>query len=147
MYFGQNTELLDTKTIGSKTVLYGINPFIKFDAKWFGIGGGIHVGNVLYTETEIVDEGDATTALEKSAVYPQTYLRLGPQRIFYIDYRLGDQFPAPFPGFTQQIGIGTGFGSKEVNFRIGGFIASGTGGYFSACFPVGKTLSFEPMIV
>ena len=146
MYFGQNNEQLDSKEIGPKTVLYGINPFIKFDAKWYGIGGGIHVGNVLYTSSNIVDEGDATTAIEKSSVYPQAYIRLGPQKIFYVDYHLGDQFPAPFPCFTQQIGIGTGFGSKDVNFRIGGFISPEIGGYFSAYFPVSKKFSVEPLI-
>ena len=145
MYLGQNVEQLDSKTIGTKDMLYGINPFIKFDAKWFGIGGGIHAGNVVYTNSDIVDEGDATTARVKSSVYPQAYFRLGQQKAFYIDYRLGDQFPSPFPGFTQQIGIGTGFGSKDVNFRIG-ILAPESGGYFSAYFPVSKTLSFEPMI-
>ena len=145
MYFGQNTEQLDSKMVGSKTPIYGINPFIKFDANWFGIGGGIHVGNVAYTSYDIVDRGDATTAIEKSSVFPQAYLRLGPQRIFYIDYRLGDQFPVPFPGIIHQIGIGTGFGSKDANFRVG-ILAPESGGYLSACFPVNKTLSFEPLI-
>ncbi|MEI6677266.1 MAG: prolipoprotein diacylglyceryl transferase family protein [Mariniphaga sp.] len=147
MYLGQNSEQLDSKGTESKTVLYGFNPYIKFDANWFGIGGGIHVGNLVYTSSSITDHGDATKAMEETSVYPQAYLRVGPQKIFYIDYHLGDQFPSPFPCFYQQIGIGSGLGLNDVNFRAGGFITPEIGGYFSAYFPVSKALSLEPMVV
>ena len=147
MFLGNNSEQLESNAIERKTVLYGINPFIKFDAKWFGIGGGIHVGNMVYNSLEIIDRGDVSTAIEKTSVFPQAYLRVGPQKVFYVDYHLGDQFPGPFPYFYHQVGIGTGFGSTDANFRLGAIIAQQVGTYFSAYFPVSKNLSFEPILV
>ncbi len=147
VYFGQNKEILELTGAEVKNPLFGINPFIKLDTKFLGIGGGIHFGNMIYTKNSIKDEGDATTAIAKTSFYPQAYFRLGPKRIFFIDYHFADQFPSPFPCFYQQIGIGTGFGFNEANLRVGGFISPEIGGYFSAYIPVSKTLSFEPMVV
>ena len=147
MYLGQTSEQLDSKGTEAKTALYGFNPFIKFDANWFGIGGGVHVGNMVYTSNEIIDYDEETSAVEKTSVYPQGYLRVGPKKIIYIDYHLGDQFPAPFPCFSQQIGVGTGFGTENANLRIGGFFAPSIGAYFSAYIPVSKMVSIEPMVV
>jgi hypothetical protein len=147
MYFGQNREILELTGAEVKNPLFGINPFIKIDTRFIGIGGGIHVGNMVYTKNSIKDEGNATTSIAKTSFYPQAYFRLGPKKYFFIDYHFADQFPTPFPCFYQQIGIGTGFGSNEANFRVGGFISPEIGGYFSAYIPVSKILSFEPMVV
>ena len=147
MYLGQNSETVQSTGLESKDILYGINPFFKIDANWIGIGGGIHAGNLLLYKNEVHDQGDHSTGVSKLSVYPQVYFRLGPRRIIFADYHIGDQFPSPFPSFCQQVGIGTGFGSKNMNLRIGGFVAPESGGYLSSYFPVGQNLSFEPMIV
>jgi len=146
MYLGQISEMTDFSA-ETKTALFGLNPYVKFDANWLGIGGGFHAGNIAYTKGSIKDDGIATTAIEKTSLYPQAYLRVGPQRFFYVDYRLGEQFPTPFPSFYQQLGIGTGLGTKDANLRFGGFISPDIGAYFSACIPVSSLLSFEPMLV
>lgn len=148
MYLGQNREILQSDNSESKTILYGLNPFFKIDSKWLGVGGGFHVGNLPYPKIDGSNQADSTTAMQSTSVLPEAYLRIGPKNIFFIDYHYADQFPAPFPFFGQQVGIGTGFGLKnETNFRIGGFLEPAMGTYLSAYFPINKSLSFEPMLV
>ena len=158
MYVGQNREYLLSKssmtntTLSNSTVtnslLLGINPFFKIDGKWIGAGVGIHAGNLLYPKQDGSIHADSTTAMNSTSVFPQVYFRIGPQRILFVDYHLADQFPTPFPGFYQQLGIGSGFGSKGGTiFRAGSLIDPKLGAYLSVYMPVNKDLSFEPLLV
>ena len=75
-------------------------------------------------------------------------MRVGPRRIVFIDYHMADQFPSPFPAFYQQLGIGSGFGSKgEFMLRTGGLIGSVDGAYLSTYVPLSKDFSIEPMVI
>ncbi len=156
LYLGQNREILLRKSgessppssLESKTLLYGLNPYIKFDAKWLGFGGGLHVGNLRYPQNEEKNMKDITTSMVKTSVFPDIYLRIGPLKSFFVDYHFADQFAAPFPYLYQQIGIGTGLGlNNNTNLRLGGFIGPGDPYYISTCFPVNKLFSVEPMLV
>lgn len=147
IYLGQTSEIPDITGIETKTILFGLNPFVKFETNWLGIGGGIHGGNFAFNKEIIKDYGDATKAIIKTTLYPQAYLRIGPQRILYAEYHLADQFPAPFPYLNQQIGIGTGLGTNYANFRVGAILLPASGAYWSAYFPVSKSISLEPLIV
>ncbi len=147
LYFGQNKQLIESSGLETKTMLYGINPYFKLDAKWYGLGGGIHTGNILTYKDQIVDYGSLSTGVEKNVIFPQLYVRLGNWKSIFIDYHLGDQFPSPFPASVQQIAIGTGFGSNDVSFRIGGNISPLSGTFVSAYFPLSESLLIEPFFV
>lgn len=147
LYLGETKELNETSGIETKNMLYGINPYFKLDAKWYGLGGGIHTGNLLTYKDQIIDHGSLSTGIEKNVIFPQLNLRLGNRKSIFIDYHLGDQFPSSFPASIQQIAIGTGFGYNDVNFRIGGNISPLSGTFVSAYFPVSKSLLIEPFFV
>ncbi len=154
IYIGQNNEVILSDNSETKTFLFGLNPFYKFDAKWIGAGVGLHAGSLAYQKFGN-DKTDLTTAIKKTPVYPQLYCRIGPRRILFMDYHLADHFPAPFPGFMQQLGIGSGFGAKNNTYIRAGFFlparddpfANTPDGYFSAYLPINKDLSLEPMLV
>jgi len=153
MYLGQNSEMLKVNGSKSTDYLFGVNPFLKFDANWIGIGGGVHVGNLFYPKNskDYKYVSDLGTGLKDSPFYPQAYFRFGPKRIVYIDYHLADQFVTPFPGFYQELGLGTGLGSKNGTNIRGGLILLPREDvvyrYLSAYLPVSKTFSLEPMLV
>jgi len=65
LFLGQNSETVLSTNVETKTLLYGVNPFIKFDAKWIGFGCGIHWGNILYPQGQIKSETDLTTTMTK----------------------------------------------------------------------------------
>lgn len=148
LYLGQNNEIQQSNNSEFKTTLYGINPFFRIDGKWIGIGGGFHAGNIAYPRIDNSVRLDSTNAMTSASILPQLYFRLGPKKILFIDYHLADQFPSPFPFFSQQLGIGSGFGlGNDANLRIGEFIEPALGTYLSAYLPISRSLSFEPMIV
>jgi prolipoprotein diacylglyceryltransferase len=148
LFLGQSRETMDSTGAETKTGLYGLNPYFKIDANWIGIGGGIHVGSLVYPKSEKDNQSDLTTGSIKTNIYPQIYGRLGPRRFLFVDYHLADQFPAPFPSFYQQLGIGTGFGLKNGTvLRAGGFIGNLNGAYITTYLPLSEALSIEPMLV
>jgi len=148
MYLGQNKEIVRSDSLETNTPIYGVNPFFRIDGKWVGFGGGFHAGNLIIPKNPHNDQTDLTTGLTKTSLYPQLYFRVGPQRILFADFHYADQFPSPFPGISQQIGIGSGFGSKNgLYLRIGSIIDENKGTYLSAYLPINKSISFEPMLV
>jgi prolipoprotein diacylglyceryltransferase len=145
---GQNKEKLEATNLETQTFLFGVNPYYKFDANWIGVGGGIHLGNLAYPGNENSTQTNLTTGLTKTAFSPQLYLRIGPKRFFYIDYCLADQFPSPFPGFYQQLGLGSGLGSRnDTYFRVGVLMYADAGGYCSAYLPINKDFSLSPKLI
>jgi len=148
MYFGQNKEIVGSDSLETNTPIFGVNPFFRIDGKWIGIGAGFHAGNLIIPKNSNHDQIDLTTGLTKTSIYPQVNFRVGPQRILFADYHFADQFPSPFPGLSQQIGIGSGFGSKNgLYLRIGGILDENGGTYLSAYLPINKSFSLEPMMV
>ncbi len=98
---------------------YGINPFISYDMRHFGIGMGVNV------------------MLESSSVeniLPTVYIRGGPQDIAFVDFRfMNDFYFTGMPGYFQA-GLGTGFGRmNKSSARIGYYApVTGEGGFFMA---------------
>jgi prolipoprotein diacylglyceryltransferase len=102
-----------------------INPYLKFDSRWFGIGGGLHIGKLSYAyyNKEEVGSGFPATGRKLVSFYPQLYVRIGPRDIAFADYHLADQFPSALPGYRQMIGLGTGFGTDNGTLlRVGTLI-------------------------
>ncbi len=128
--------------------LFGVNPYIKLDKNWIGIGGGLHLGNLTYITENRQKEGSGRpeSGSLNSFIFPQLYLRFGPRRWFFADYHLADHFPSALPGFGQQIGIGTGLGTNNgTNVRFGFNTNDIT--YASGYLPVKNRVVLEPMIL
>jgi phosphatidylglycerol:prolipoprotein diacylglycerol transferase len=145
-YFGSHTELALTSRNETNHMFAGINPFIKYDIKWWGIGGGLHIGDLSYTPFEWIEEKAATlptTGTKQSPVLPQFYFRFGPRNIVFISYKFADQFPSPFPGMYQNLELGSGFGlNNGFILRVGSFFK---GTYFAGTIPISNQLILEPL--
>ena len=145
-YLGQQTEFGLKNGYEDKTFIFGVNPFVKYDMKWLGIGGGFHAGNLSYTMDDWDEDGTPkipASGSQKTPVYPQIYFRIGPQRILFVDYKLANHFPTPFPGLQHQIEIGTGFGfDSGFNIRYGGRPENST--FLGAYIPINEYLVIEP---
>lgn len=122
--YGQLTEnKLDASPISTnKKMLLSVNPYIKKDWNWIGLGGGIHIGSLgwnAYPEKE-VNSANPSTLIVNFPVYAQTYLRIGPERFFFIDGGLSNSLPSPFPAMRYEGALGSGFGLPFGNkLRVG----------------------------
>lgn len=145
-YAGSHSEFGQTSLKQTDDLIIGINPFVKYDEKWFGIGGGLHVGNLQFTPYDWIEEKASAlpvTGTRISPVLPQFYFRIGPQHIIFLSYMFADQFPSPFPGMYQNIELGSGFGLKNgFNLRMGTFFK---GSYFAGSFPIKNRFVIEPL--
>ncbi|MGE5393723.1 MAG: prolipoprotein diacylglyceryl transferase family protein [Candidatus Saccharibacteria bacterium] len=123
-YFGQHTELGKTTLNLTDHQIISINPFVKYDLNWLGIGGGFHIGNLRYSPVNWSEDNSVVqlpvTGTKESPVLPQFYFRVGPRKWAFISYKYADQFPSPFPGNYSHLEFGTGLGAKSgFNLRIG----------------------------
>ncbi len=146
--YGNHAETRLSDNYETNNTLFGITPYVDLETTWIGIGGGLHVGNLIYiTENQQIDgTGIPTSGSKSTFVYPQFYLRIGPPKWFFADYHLADHFPSALPGFRHQMGIGSGFGfNNGTNFRIGSNL--GSMGYLSGYFVFDKKYVLEPMYV
>jgi hypothetical protein len=110
-----------------KRMLFGVHPFIKYDSRWLGIGGGFHVGKLSYAfhHKEVEGSGFPYSGRQNVSFYPSVYIRIGPDNIAFADYHLADHFPSAFPGYLHMIGLGSGLGSGQGSIlRIGTLIGS-----------------------
>lgn len=146
VYAGNYVETNLSDSVKSDKTLLGINPYLKFDSRWFGFGGGLHLGNVGYSLDNPKDDGTGVpgSGRKMTAFYPQIYLRFGPREWVFVDYHLADHFPSALPGYRNQLGIGTGFGSRSgINLRLG---TTFSGAYASAYLPLKNGLIVEPLL-
>ena len=148
--FGNYTEVRQSDNEQVNNLLFEINPYIKYDIRWIGIGGGLHLGNMSYTTGDKEKEGQSsesyTESYFKTPIFPQFYFRVGPLRYFYADFHLADQFPTSMPGLAFQAGIGTGFGLKNgFNIRFGRSFLDKGGYYTSAYIPIKNRIVMEPL--
>ncbi|MGV3587854.1 MAG: prolipoprotein diacylglyceryl transferase family protein, partial [Adhaeribacter sp.] len=120
----QETDVTDNTTIRQpvKTNLFGVNPYISYNTKWIGLGGGFVAGNLIISRENKSKDGSGppTSANLKTPFYPQVFVRLGPTRYFFVDYQLAQQFPSALPGMRHQIGVGSGFGLRNGSFLRAG---------------------------
>ncbi|MBN1819707.1 MAG: prolipoprotein diacylglyceryl transferase [Prolixibacteraceae bacterium] len=146
-YLGKQNELGLTSGKNNNIFLFGVNPFINYDTKWYGIGGGLHLGDLSYAVEDWRQEKPAKfpeTGSRRTFIYPQFYLRAGTLKTVFVNYKLADHFPSPSPGFPQQIEIGTGFWlNNGLNIRYG--ILGGESRYLTSNIPINKNLELEPL--
>jgi phosphatidylglycerol:prolipoprotein diacylglycerol transferase len=130
-----------------QTTVYGLNPYMQVNTKFLGVGGGLHIGNLLYTLENQDKDGSGIPGWgsHKIPLYPQAYVRLGPTRILFADFHLADQFPSALPGLRYQVGVGSGFG-----LRNGTFFRYGTTGldqYISSNIVIDNRFVVEPLLL
>ncbi len=127
--------------------LFSASPYIKMDSKWLGMGGGFHVGNLAYAlENKSTDgRGIPTEGFKKTPVYPRLYARLGKLDVIFIDYHLADHFPSSLPGFRQQLGIGSGFGTDFLQLCVGSNTVDMT--YLSGSLVIKDKIVLEPSLI
>lgn len=145
---GKHTETRISDNKVNNTTLFGFTPYINFESNWVGVGAGLHAGNLTFIYENVSKDGYgiAETGSKSIYVYPQGYLRFGPQRWIFVDYRFADHFPSALPGIRQQFGVGTGLGTKNgTRLRLG--ISAGEINYFTGYVPIKNKVVVEPMIL
>ena len=147
VYFGNYSQTRQYDSLEITKSLFGINPFIKYDSRWIGIGGGLHIGNLAYTTGD--SEKELTEIPEKShfttPVFPQVYLRVGPSDKFFAELNIADHFPVSIPGLSFMAGFGgSPLPDKDFKFRIGTTFLDHGPYYFSAYLPFQDKIVIEP---
>jgi prolipoprotein diacylglyceryltransferase len=97
----------------ARTQILGINPYFKLDRQWFGVGAGLHVGQLL-----IKPERDDDNLRH---LMPMLTSRIG-QEEFFLDASVGDGMPGGSPGMWWQAGAGAtiALGPREhLRVRVG----------------------------
>lgn len=146
-----------------QTFIFGVHPYVEYQERWYGVGGGFHVGRMTYAwyDRELERYGMPRTGHREYSLYPQLWLRFGPRDVAFAEYRLASHFPSPFPGYLQMVGLGTGLGKMDgVTLRIGTLIgdqynnedwdfeeASLNGFYTSGYFPLKGGWVLEPLFL
>ncbi len=113
---------VDTIPVRNNQSIFSINPYVKRDWKWVGLGFGIHAGNLAWNDFDELelDKPGTGTLIKTIPVYVQAYGRFGPERIAFIDGGISNALPSPFPGMRYELAIGSGFGLPFGNrFRFG----------------------------
>ncbi len=119
--FGVTSKETNLTTATSKSSFnWGINPYVKYDMSWVGLGAGFHIGDLKWVTEDFNDEQFYGDGSKSSWVYPEYYVRLGRRDILDITYEHGFNFPTPFPAITDKLSIGSGFGlPTDYSFRFG----------------------------
>jgi phosphatidylglycerol:prolipoprotein diacylglycerol transferase len=148
--FGNYTQIRQSNNQEVNKLLFEVSPYIKYDSRWIGIGGGLHLGSLAYTTGDTEQETNVSSgeSFFKTPVFPEFYLRLGLQKYFYADFHIADQFPASSPGLAFLAGVGTGFGlNNGMNLRFGtSFLDDGTF-YLSTYIPIKNRIVLEPLFL
>jgi phosphatidylglycerol:prolipoprotein diacylglycerol transferase len=151
MMFGNYQQLRQSDNMIHKAFLWDVNPYIKYDTKWIGVGGGLHLGNLEFTSGDTRKKFTNNPPLPergsfRTFVMPQVNLRVGVTRFFFGDFHLADQFPVSVPGLAFQAGIGSGFGLKNgLNMRAGFSFMDDAGFYVSGFFPLEDRIVIESL--
>ena len=124
LYGGTDRAINLTNQTDNSDFLIGVNPYIKYDWKWIGIGVGVHAGNLRWIPQKQINATTFDNGTWFSPVMPEGSLRLGRRDILDMRYAYGFNFPATFPLLVNEFSIGSGFGFKtDFSIRYG-FIIS-----------------------
>jgi phosphatidylglycerol:prolipoprotein diacylglycerol transferase len=120
LYGGSNKEINLSKNLEKTYFLFGVNPYIKYDLNWVGMGVGVHLGNLRWIPVKPINETTFDKGTRWSPIMPDVYLRFGRPDILDLKYTYGFNFPTSFPVLIHEISIGSGFGYKsEFNLSLG----------------------------
>jgi len=100
--------------------IFAVNPYAKWDGKWFGGGFGFQLGKLRLNKEESLDEFNIEDAQKNYTILPEFYLRLGQKKYLDVDYNYGFMIPSAYPTLYSRASIGSGFGlSQDYSFRYG----------------------------
>ncbi|HVN58127.1 MAG TPA: prolipoprotein diacylglyceryl transferase family protein [Bacteroidales bacterium] len=120
LYGGFNREINLTSGTRQSNFIGAVNPYIKADFEWIGIGLGAHVGELRWIPSEPLSDIQPTSGTNWSPILPEVYLRLGESSVFDVRYIYGYKFPSTLPMLNSEISFGTGFGNKtNLTLRYG----------------------------
>ncbi len=120
LYGGISKENNLTKQWEKTSFLFGVNPYIKYDLNWVGVGAGVHLGNLRWVPISPIDATSFERGTRFSPILPEAYFRVGRRDILDLKYTYGFNFPTSIPLLLHEVSIGSGFGNKtEFNLRVG----------------------------
>jgi hypothetical protein len=120
VYGGTSKEINLTQNIENSHFIGAVNPQIKYEMKWVGIGVGAHLGNLRWIPNKPIEKRTFEDGTKSSWIMPEVYFRLGRRDILDIQYNYGFNFPSPYPALTKDLSIGSGFGQKsDYSLRYG----------------------------
>lgn len=120
LFGGTNKEYNFQSQIEKTDLLAGVNPYIKHDVRWIGVGAGLHIGNIRWVRETASDEITNTEGTRFSPVMPEVYFRVGRRDILDLKYTYGFNFPTTLPVLMHEISLGSGFSfENDYNFRVG----------------------------
>lgn len=127
--------------------LVDLSGFVRYDIKWIGAGAGLHLGSLYYNMGDSFNQSaDISTSSFWTPILPSFYFRVGPERIFFADFHLADNFPSSAPGLSFMTGVGSGFGLQNgFKIRAGSSFADDNTWYFSAYVPLANRLVIESL--
>jgi phosphatidylglycerol:prolipoprotein diacylglycerol transferase len=146
-YFGSHEETMLSDSSKDIATIIGLNPYIRYDWKWVGIGGGFHLGKLLYSKENrnIEGHGKPRSGNLVTPFYPQFYFRVGVKQYIYNEFRLTDQFPGSSTGLRYQLSIGSGLGLKNgTDLRFGTSFMNSM--FATAYIPVKNRVVIEPFV-
>ena len=112
---------ISPKILKTPNFLFGVNPYIKYDLNWVGLGVGAHVGNIRWVPQSPIDQIKFNEGTRFSPIMPEVYFRVGRRDILDIRYTYWSDFPSPFPVLLHEFSIGSGFSFKtDFSLRLGG---------------------------
>ena len=131
---GSNKEINLTTQYEKSYIIGGVNPYFILDRNWFGIGVGLHLGNLRWVPLNPINATTVDYGTKFSPIMPEGSLRLGRRDILDLKYTYGFNFPATFPFLVNEFSLGSGFGNKtNFSFRYGFMVFnSGLNKFFSA---------------
>ncbi|MGD0341725.1 MAG: prolipoprotein diacylglyceryl transferase family protein [Bacteroidales bacterium] len=143
LYGGSDKEINLTTQKENSYFLFGVNPYIKYDLNWLGMGVGLHLGNLRWIPTKPIDEYTIDYGTKFSPVMPEASLRLGRRDILDLKYNFGFNFPTEFPLLVHELSFGTGFGYKtNFSLRYGAEFSNNVTHFFSAEGIISKQTGF-----
>ncbi len=127
IYGGINDEHNLTRQEYMNYFLWGVNPYIKIDRKWYGAGTGLHAGNLRWIVQKQLNTETLENGTRFSPVLPELMLRLGRKDIIDVMYSYGMHSYSTFPVLSHELSVGTGLGNKtDMSFRFGGIFSEMT---------------------
>jgi prolipoprotein diacylglyceryltransferase len=142
---GINRETNLTLNQENTFILGGINPYIKYDLRWIGMGVGAHFGNLRWVPVSPIDAKTYNNGTKFSPILPEFYFRVGRRDILDLETAMGFQFPSPLPALSYHASLGSGFGlTSDYSLRVGFFLPS-VSGYISAEGLVSKNFGVSLM--
>jgi len=117
VFGGMNNESRISLERERNDFLWGVNPYIRYDLKWLGLGAGTHVGNIRWVPAGHINQSTFDRGTRFSPVLPEVLIRVGRRDWIDLQYNYGFNYPSSFPVNLHELSIGSGF-SQATNYHL-----------------------------